>query len=90
MPEAKLDTCARKNPSNVLSGMVKTEYEKMAVHKHMYDVDYPEHAKRISGEQVREIARKKILQELSTPSSSTDEKEWRDILKPAAPSLSKL
>jgi hypothetical protein len=73
MPKATGDTCGRNSPSNALSGMVKSECDKMTVHKHMYDVDYPDNAKNISSEQVREIARKKIIQELAAPLCSTDE-----------------
>jgi hypothetical protein len=71
-----VDTLGRKAERARLSRMVQKEWENMTVNKHMYDAEHPDNAKSISREQMMQIARNKIIQELSSPPTPADQAEW--------------
>lgn len=70
-----MDTIDRKSLNYNLSIMVRKESENMTVNKHMFDVEHPYNAKSISSEQMMQMARNKIMQELSAPTCRMDENE---------------
>jgi hypothetical protein len=70
-----METLDRKAERARLSQMVQKEWENMTINKHMYDAEHPDNAKSISREQMMQIARNKIIQELSSPPIPPDQGE---------------
>jgi hypothetical protein len=70
-----METLGRKAERAKLSRMVQKEWENMTINKHMYDAEHPDNAKTISREQMMQIARNKIIQELSSPPTPLDQSE---------------
>ncbi|MBI5249642.1 MAG: hypothetical protein HY912_09115 [Desulfomonile tiedjei] len=68
-----MDRLGRKSSKKRLSRMVQREWENMTINKHMFDVEHPSNAKSISNKQMMQIARNKIIQELTAPQSFLDE-----------------
>lgn len=71
-----MDTCGRKVEKAKLSRMVRKEWESITLNKHMYDTEHPDNAKSISHEQMMQIARNKIIQELASPPEPAEDPEW--------------
>ena len=56
------------NESNLhLSRLIHQEMESMFMAKERYDLDFPDHAKEISTTEMWQIARRKVLADLSEP-----------------------
>ncbi len=48
-----------------LSEMVQREFEDLVFRKQRYDMNYPEHVKDLAKSEIRQIAREKVVEDLS-------------------------
>jgi hypothetical protein len=51
---------------------IQRELESMTFNKERHDMDYPDHKKDLPQEEMQQMARKKVLQELCIPPCSDD------------------
>ena len=54
-------------PDNGMHVLIIEEMESMLLEKELYDMEYPDHVKAVSGKEMWEIARSKVLSKLTDP-----------------------
>jgi hypothetical protein len=56
-----------------LTTRIQREMESMLFNKERYDIDDPDHTKELVSDQLRQLAREKVVHELCIPPCSTDD-----------------